>query len=259
MDVSKAFNKVWHNGLVAKLESLGIAGCLLAFLGDYLSERKQRVRLRGTLSLWLLTLAGVPQGSILGPLLYLIYTTDVAGLVECVIRLFADDTTMMSIAPTAAECVEKLQPSIDRVMDLAKDLTITMNPDKTKVMIISRLAFDYKLVMMSGLYVEEVLNHRHLGLTLQGYGKWRLHTSGIIEKTEGRLCIPKSYSKSLGRRALKQLYLSYVAANSGIFINSLDEYNTGRRRASRSHPKISPQYYNRSQTGQGTPGPLCRA
>ena len=76
-DISEAFDRVWHNGLLCKLKAAGITGTLLDWFKDYLADRKQRVVITGVMSDWNDIKAGVPQGSILGPLLFLIFINDI--------------------------------------------------------------------------------------------------------------------------------------------------------------------------------------
>ena len=98
LDISKAFDRVWHEGLIFKLQSYGITGSLLSLLKDFLSERLQRVLLNGQVSTWENILAGVHQGSILGPLLFLIFINDLPINLESVVKIFADDTSLFSIS-----------------------------------------------------------------------------------------------------------------------------------------------------------------
>ena len=90
LDISKAFDKVWHEGLIFKLRRNGISGNLLAFFQNYLSNRHQRVVLNGQESKWMGLGAGVPQGSVLGPLLFLVYINDLTDNILSDMRLFAD-------------------------------------------------------------------------------------------------------------------------------------------------------------------------
>ena len=97
LDMSKAFDKVWHEGLIFKLKQNGIEGKLLKLFSNYLNNRKQRVVLNGMESNWREIKAGVPQGSVLGPLLFLVYINDLEKGIESHVKFFADDTSLFSI------------------------------------------------------------------------------------------------------------------------------------------------------------------
>jgi hypothetical protein len=94
LDVSKAFDQVYHQGLLHKLETFGINGCLLEWLSSYLAGRQQRVVVNGQESDWRHVNAGVPQGSILGPLLFLIFMNDIVDDLTCELFLYADYTSL---------------------------------------------------------------------------------------------------------------------------------------------------------------------
>ena len=97
LDISKAFDKVWHDGLLFKLQENGISGNLLKVLKHFLTNRKQKVVLNGQSSSWINVKAGVHQGSILGPLLFLIYINNLADGLSSNTKFFADDTSNFSI------------------------------------------------------------------------------------------------------------------------------------------------------------------
>ena len=117
LDISKAFDKVWHGGIIYKLTQNVISGNLLNLLKDFLKERKQRVVLNGRVSTWKNINAGVPQDPILGPLLFLIYINDLTEGLTTNVKLFADYTSLFSV-------VHDTQTSAN---DLNKDLEIINN------------------------------------------------------------------------------------------------------------------------------------
>ena len=98
LDISRAFDRVWHEGLIFKLRQIGIEGSAIKIIHSFLENREQRVAIDGFSSDWGQISAGVPQGSILGPLLFLIYINDITEIVSSDIRLFADDTFIFRIA-----------------------------------------------------------------------------------------------------------------------------------------------------------------
>ena len=116
LDISKAFDKVWHKGLLYKLKRCGISGSLLLWFHDYLHGRQQRVVISGHTSPWGSIKAGVPQGSVLGPLLFLIYINDITHVVHnCSIRLFADDTCLFIEVDNTIECAERINADLEQI------------------------------------------------------------------------------------------------------------------------------------------------
>ena len=107
-DISKAFDRVWHTGLLYKPRAAGVTGNVLQWFKNYLSDRKQRVVLPGISSAWNFIKAGVPQGSILGPLLFLVYINDIVTDIGSNIRLFADDTSLYIVVDNPLLAAEKL-------------------------------------------------------------------------------------------------------------------------------------------------------
>ena len=112
------------------IESVGISGRLLRWFCDYLENRKQKVVLPGASSNWATITAGVPQGSILGPLLFLIYINDIVIDINSYIRLFADDTTLYIIVDTPAQAAFTLKQDLVKISSWADKWLVSFNPKK---------------------------------------------------------------------------------------------------------------------------------
>ena len=97
INIYKAFDKVWDQWIIFKLRQNGISGDQLNILSDLLSNRKQRVVFNGQTSSWAIITTGIPQGSILGPLLFLIYINNLPDGFTSIVKLFADDTSLFSL------------------------------------------------------------------------------------------------------------------------------------------------------------------
>ena len=115
LDISKAFDRVWHVGLLYKLKLLGICGSYYKLVESFLDSRHQRVVLNGQSSKWSLVEAGVPQGSILGPLLFLVYINDLPQGLHCNAKLFADDTSLFSIITSPAISSSNLNEDLVKI------------------------------------------------------------------------------------------------------------------------------------------------
>ena len=114
-DISKAFDRVWHKGLLHKLRGIGCSGKVLSWFSSYLSGRRQRVVLNGKFSKWVEVLAGVPQGSILGPLLFFIYINDIVKRIGGSIRLFANDTSLYIIVDLPEQAAMVLNADLQTI------------------------------------------------------------------------------------------------------------------------------------------------
>ena len=137
LDFAKAFDKVLHAHLLYKLECYGIRGQILNWLKDFLSSRKQRVLIEGHSSDWLGVTSGVPQGSILGPLLFLIYINDLPNAVTCNSDLFADDTVLHHLIENVSDC-EQLQDDVDSASEWCKSWLVTLKTEKCEVLHVTR-------------------------------------------------------------------------------------------------------------------------
>ena len=132
LDISKAFDKVWHDGNIFKLKQNGISGKLLSVLPDFLKDRKQRVTLNGQVLSWTGVNADVPHGSILGPLLSLVYINDLADGLSSNAKLFADDTTLFSVIHDVDTSRNELNNDLYQINKWACQWKISFNPDLSK-------------------------------------------------------------------------------------------------------------------------------
>ena len=134
-DVSKAFDRVWHKGLLFKLRQNGIDGKLLEWLNSYLSQRKQKVCFKSCYSGLKSIFAGVPQGSVLGPLLFLVYINDIAKQLLSLTRLFADDSSLFYAAASIADIAGIINHDLQLLSNWAKQWLVTFNPLKTEAVL----------------------------------------------------------------------------------------------------------------------------
>jgi hypothetical protein len=211
-DISKAFDKVWHKGLLVKLNHAGISGNLLCWFSNYLSNRRQRVVLPGATSEWSFTNAGVPQGSILGPLLFLIFINDIVVDIGSSICLFADDTSLYIIVNDPTQSADQLQSDINAITSWADTWRVTFNPAKTISVLFSRKQprpIHPQLTMFNDLISEEEC-HKHLGLFLSSDGSWHLHINYIIDKAWKRVNVMRKLKFQLNKNALEKIYFAFI-------------------------------------------------
>ena len=132
LEYQRAFDKVWHEGLLFKLKQNGVSGKLLKFFESYLRGRKQRVSLNGFNSEYSVIESGVPQGSVLGPLLFLVYINDLEKNIKSNVKFFADDTMLYSVVVDPSSSASDLNHDLDLIGRWAFQWKMVFNPDPNK-------------------------------------------------------------------------------------------------------------------------------
>ena len=175
LDFSKAFDKVAHEKLLSKLNFYAIRGNILNWIKDFLDNRTQSFILNGTNSDHIAVSSGVPQGSVLGPILFLTYINDLPEQVRSRVWLFADDTAMYLALDKHADS-EILQKDLEILENWEKLWDMSFNPSKCQVLHVTRrkahLQTKYHL---HGCVLESVPSAKYLGVTISEDLKWSEH------------------------------------------------------------------------------------
>lgn len=210
-DITKAFDKVSHKALLFKLRSFGISGEFIELLENYLTGRQQRVVLNGAKSTWEEVKAGVPQGSVLGPLLFLVFVNDIFEHITLFMRLFADDTTQLFSSINLINRYIEMQGNIDNLLSWCKQWCVSVNPTKTEYMLYSRRVVPSEFQLeFDGDILKIVRQHKHLGVIMDASGSWNAHIDHIISKSLGRVGILRSLKYKVNRKNLEIIYNSFI-------------------------------------------------
>ena len=203
LDISRAFDRVWHAGVLHKLKSYGISGQIFSLISSFLSNRRLRVVLDGKSSQEYPVNVGVPQGSVLGPMLFLLYINDLPDNFICDIAIYADDTTLYSRCDGASdlwqqlELPSELESDLRETVDWGKKWLVDFNAGKTQL-----VSFDWSNgsinVKMGGSILKEKSSFKMLGLTFSSKLDWG---SYIIS-------IAKTASKKIGALIRSMKFLS---------------------------------------------------
>ena len=215
LDISKAFDKVWHEGLIFKLKQNGINGPLLGVLKDFLSNRQQRVVLNGMESSWKPISSGVPQGAVLGPLLFLIDINDLTDNITANIKLFADDSSLFIRVTDIDSAQLLLSEDLAKITQWANQWKMVFNPDITKQAI--EVIFSTRYIQpvhppltFNGIPVAREKSTKHLGVILDSKLSFKSHIMKAIEKAKDGLSLMKFLSSMVTREVLDLTYKMHV-------------------------------------------------
>ena len=209
-DISKAFDRVWHKGLIFKLKQNGLDGNILKWVENYLSDRKQKVIVGSSVSKSMPITAEVSQGCVLGPLLFLVYVNDIADQLLSVTRLFADDTSLASSTSNISDLEGIMNHDLAIISNWSKQWLVDFNPNKTEAILFNTRNEVAPNLVFDNVPVKFVQNHKHLGLTFSADGKWHEHIENISTSASKVLGIMRNLKYKLRRKTLNQLYISFL-------------------------------------------------
>ena len=215
LDISKAFDKVWYAGMLDKLKSMGISVELYYLLENYLFNRFQRVLLNGQASSWTPVLAGVPQESILGPLLFVIYINDLPNELKSNEKLFVDDTSLFTIVKDNSKSANMLNNDLRRISKWAYNWKMLFNPGPSKTaqeVVLSRKKKlqSHPTISLNNIQVERTSYVKHWGILLNGKLNFKQHIDSVILKINKGISILKNLRYLLPRKPFLTIYKAFL-------------------------------------------------
>ena len=194
------------------MEAAGITGTTLRWFTNYLKDRKQRVVIPGAKSNWNYIQAGVPQGSILGPILFLIYINDIVSDIQANIRLFADDTSLYVIVENPDSAALCLNTDLNKIFNWGNVWLVKFNYSKNESIILTRKVIKHyhHPIYMENTEIEEVNAHKHLGIIFSNDCTWHSHIDYIKEKAWKRISIMRKLKFVLDWKSLETIYISFI-------------------------------------------------
>ena len=210
-DLSKAFDCLNHELLIAKLNAYGFSRSALLFIRSYLTDRKQRVKVNGSFSTWTETVRGVPQGSVLGPLLFNIYLNDLfMFLEETEICNYADDTTIYACGPNIENVIMHLENDALKITEWFPNNFMKLNEDKCHLMIFGAKGSNEISITIGETCVKESTEENLLGITFDQSLSFKQHVRALCKKTGQKLHALARISRYMDTEKLQQLMRAFI-------------------------------------------------
>ena len=182
----KAFDKVPHQRLLHKLKSYGLGQGIIDWMESFLTGRKQQVCVNGAYSEWMPVTSGIPQGSVLGPLLFVLYINDMPDNITSPIYLFADDTKMFTNS-SSQHNIEQLQQDLDKLLDWSKNWLLKFHPQKCKVLDINNHDREPNEYYLDDVRLEHSPCEKDLGIYIDNKLKFDTHI--VVQRKKGNMAL----------------------------------------------------------------------
>ena len=226
LDLSKAFDIVPHNLLLAKLSAYGLDASSINLLNNYLSGRYQRVALSDNVSEWKQVFNGVPQGSVLGPVLFNIFINDLFYFIQnCKISNFADDNQIYKTGPAASDVNDALNAEIITADLWFKNNLLSVNQSKRESMFISKSDSTYLDLKMDQIEIPPVPKLQLLGVVIDSKLKFSDQVAKVCRKVSKQLAVLGRFKNILPTHIKLLIYkklmffpISFIAHLYGIFV-----------------------------------------
>ena len=208
VDFQKAFDTVPHQRLLNKLRSYGITGKLLTWIAAFLSNRRQQVVLEGHHSGWIEVASGVPQGSVLGPLLFLVYVNDLPDAVRAGVQLFADDAKLYSSVPSASDAAN-LQADLRALSVWSSKWLMSFNLSKCKVLHFRHANQEFQYMLGDSAFANAAVE-KDLGIYIDKDLKFRKQASSAVAKATQVLAVIRRSFALINETTLPLLFKTLV-------------------------------------------------
>ena len=249
LDFKKAFDSVPHTRLIRKVSSFGIADPLLSWIKAFLSQRKQRVVVDGVNSSWASVMSGIPQGSVLGPTLFVMFVNDLPDTTASKTQLYADDAKIYAPVLNPASS-QVLQQDLSNIQKWSRTWQLPLNSQKCKALHIGKNNQQCSY-MMDNAMLENVTCEKDLGVLIDGELNFHKHISSAIQKANQMLGLIKRAFVNIDPdifiplyKALVRPHLEYCSVSwSPRFVTDDKKIEAVQRRATRLIPGMSSLSY----------------
>lgn len=208
LDYAKAFDTIPHKRLIHKIDKYGFGQFIKGWISAFLKDRKQRVILGEFVSEWIDVLSGVPQGSVLGPILFILYINDLPDLIENMIEMFADDTKISAMINNV-DCCLSLESDLQRISNWTNDWLVALNAEKCKVMHIGDKNPNYSYDI-NNTPLLKTTSERDLGIIISNDLKWSDQVNACANRANMVLGMVKRTFKFQNIVSLSRLYKAFV-------------------------------------------------